>query len=129
MPEKPIMYPPMMSASSGAIRSARLGRSFRRRTALSSEHHTRVKDTSRSRHWAFHLASAEKVQQLVECGQVGITGNRGQGGRGCIGHSQDGLYPDNRTLRSRIHACTLDPARIPVESLDRTCLGRQARAG
>ena len=45
--------------------------------------------------------------QLVECGQVGITGDRGQGGRGRIGQSQDGLYPDNRTLRSRIHACTL----------------------
>jgi hypothetical protein len=52
------------------------------------------------------------VQQLVECGQVGITGDRGQGGRGRIGQSQDGLYPDNRTLRSRIHASTLDPARI-----------------
>ena len=60
--------------------------------------------------------------QLVECGQVGITGDRGQGGRGRIGQSQDGLDPDNRTLRSRIHPSTLDPARIPAESLDRTCL-------
>ena len=67
--------------------------------------------------------------KLVECGQVGITGDRGQGGRGRIGQSQDGLYPDNRTLRSRIHASTLNPARIPAESLDRRCLGRLARAG
>src|SRR5215211_9047555 len=56
--------------------------------------------------------------QLVACGQVGITGDRGQGGRGRIGRSQDGIDPDNWTLRSRIHARALRLARAGQDPED-----------